>query len=116
MWAENFQMYKWDLEKAEEPEIILLTSTGSWEKQGNSREASTSASLTKLKSLTVQITANCGKFLKRCEYQTTLSISWETCMQVKKQQLKPDMEQWTGSKLEKEKVKALCFLLPCDPP
>ena len=29
---------------------------------------------------------NCGKFLKRCEYQTTLPVSWETCMQVKKQQ------------------------------
>ena len=35
---------------------------------------------------------------KRWEYQTTLSTPWETCMQVKKQQLEPDMEQWTGSK------------------
>ena len=35
---------------------------------------------------------NCGKFLKRCEYQTTLPVSWETCMQVKKQQLEPGME------------------------
>ena len=35
---------------------------------------------------------------KRWEYQTTLSAPWETCMQVKKQQLEPDMEQWTGSK------------------
>ena len=37
-------------------------------------------------------------------------------MQVNKQQLKPDMEQWTGSNLGKEYVKALCFLLACDPP
>ena len=36
-----------------------------------------------------------GKFFKRWEYQTTLSASWEMCMQVKKQQLEPDMEQWT---------------------
>ena len=36
------------------------------------------------------------------EYQTTLSFSWETCMQDKKQQLEPDMEQPTGSKLGKE--------------
>ena len=107
MWAENFQMYKWDLVKAEEPEIILLTSTGSWEKQGNSREASTSASSTKLKSLTVQITANCGKFLKRWEYQTTQPVSWETCMQVKKQQLELDMKQWIGFKSGKEYVKAV---------
>ena len=39
----------------------------------------------------VWITTNCGKFLKRWEYQTTLSASWETRMQVKKQQLEPDM-------------------------
>ena len=38
------------------------------------------------KPLTVWTTANCGKFLKRQEYQTTLSASWETCMWVKKQQ------------------------------
>ena len=44
----------------------------------------------------VWITTNCGKFLKRWEYQTTLLVSWETCMQVKKQQLEPDMEQWTS--------------------
>ena len=44
-------------------------------KQGNSRKTSTSASLTMLKPLTVWITTNCGKFLKRWEYQTTLSAS-----------------------------------------
>ena len=43
-------------------------------------------------------TTNCGKFLKRQGYQTTLPASWEICMQVKKQQLEPDMEQQTGSK------------------
>ena len=48
-----------------------------------------------------------GKFLKRWEYQTTLHASWETCMQVKKQQLEPDMEKWAGSKLGKEYVKAV---------
>ena len=49
----------------------------------------------------VWITTHCGKFLKRWEYQTTLLASWETYMQVKKQQLEPDMEQQTGSKLGK---------------
>ena len=43
----------------------------------------------------------------RWEYQTTLPASWEICMQVKKQQLKPDMEQWTGTKLGKEYIKAV---------
>ena len=40
----------------------------------------------------VWIKTNCGKFLKRWKYQTTLPVSWELYMQVKKQQLKPDME------------------------
>ena len=53
------------------------------------------------KALTVWITTNCGEFLKRWEYQTIWPVSWETCMQVKKQQLELDMEQWTGSKLGK---------------
>ena len=52
----------------------------------------------------VWITTNCGKFLKKREYQTTLPASWDFCMQVKKQQLEPDMEQWTGSKLGKEYI------------
>ena len=39
------------------------------------------------------------------EYQTTLPASWEISMQVKKQQLEPDMEQWTCSKLGKEYIK-----------
>ena len=65
-------MYKLDLEKAEEPEIKLPTSVGSWKKQVNYRKTSTFASLTMLKPLTVWITTNCGKFFKRWEYQTTL--------------------------------------------
>ena len=59
------------------------------------------------KPLTVWITTNCGKFFKRWEYQTTLPASWETCVQVKKQQLELDMEQRTGSKLGKEYIKAV---------
>ena len=58
-----------------------------------------STSLTAKAFLTVWISTNHGKFLKRWEYQTTVPVSWETCMQVKKQQLEPDMEQMTGSKL-----------------
>ena len=46
----------------------------------------------------VWITINCGKFWKRWEYQSTWPASWDTCMQVRKQQLELDMEQQTGSK------------------
>ena len=64
------------------------------------------------KPLTVWITTNGGKFLKRWEYQTTLPASWKTCMRVKKQQLEPDMEQRAGSKLEKEHDKGVyCHLV-----
>ena len=55
-------MIKLDLEKAEEPEIKLPTSTGSQRQQGNSRKIS--ASLTVLKPLTVWITTNYEKFLE----------------------------------------------------
>ena len=41
---------------------------------------------------------NCGKFWKRGDYHTTWPASWETYMQVRKQQLELDMEQQTGSK------------------
>ena len=62
------------------------------------------------KPLTVWITTNCDKFLNRWENQITLPASWEICMQVKKQQFEPDMEQQTGSKLGKEYIKAVyCY-------
>ena len=100
-------MFKLDLEKAEEPDIKLPTTTRSQKKQENSRKTSTSASLTMPKPLTLWITTNCGKFFKRWEYQTTLPVSWDTCMQVKKQQLELDMKQWIGSKFGKEYVMAV---------
>ena len=84
-WTKSFQMYKLDFKKAEEPEIKSPTSIGSYKKQENPRKISISASLTTLKPLTVWITTNCGKFLKRGEYQTILLASCKTCMQIKKQ-------------------------------
>ena len=72
----NFQMFKLDLEKAEEAEIKLPTSSVSWKKkQENSRKTSTSPLLTMAKPLAVWITKNCGKFFKRREYLTTLPAS-----------------------------------------
>ena len=91
VWTVNFQMFKLDLEKAEEPEIKLPTSVGSSKKQQSSKRTSTSDLLTMPKPLTVWITINCGKFFKRLESQTTWPASWETYMQVRKQQLELDM-------------------------
>ena len=98
-------MFKLVLEKAEEPEIKLPTSAGSWKKQESSRKTSTFALLTMQKPLCGS--QQTGKFLNRWEYQTNWPASWQTCMQVKKQQLELDMEQQTGSKLGKEYVKAI---------
>ena len=110
MWIENFQMCKLDLVKAEEPEIKLPTSIGVikkkkkkqrefWEfyfiecsNQGNNRKTSISALLITPKPLTVWITTNFGKFFKTWKYQTILTASRETCMQIKNQQLESDME------------------------
>ena len=71
------------------------------------KKTSISALLTMPKPLTMWITTNGGKVFKKYEYHTTLPVSWEICVQVKKQQLELDMEQWTGSKLGQEYVKAV---------
>ena len=71
------------------------------------KKTSNSVLLSTPKPLTVWIITNCGKFLKRWEYQTTLPASCKTCMQVKKQQLEPDMEQCTGSKLGRAYIKGV---------
>ena len=102
-------MLKLDLEKTEEPEFKFPTSVGSSKKRESSRETSICDLLTMPKSLTVWIITNCGEFLKRWEYQTTLSDSWEICVQVKEQQLELDMEQQTGSKSGKEYVKSVYY-------
>ena len=88
----NFQMFTLVLEKAEEPEIKLPTSAGSLKKQESSRKTSICALLTMPKTLNVWIQKT-GKFWKRWEYQTTWPASWETYMQVRKQQLELDMAQ-----------------------
>ena len=79
-WTKNYQMFKLNLEKAEESEIKWSTSTGSLKNQESSRKTSISDLLTMPKPLTVWITTNCGKFFKRWEYHTTWPASWETCM------------------------------------
>ena len=107
-------MFRLDLEKAEEPEIKLPTSTGSSKKQKSFRKKSISALLTIPKPLFVWITTNCEKFLRRWEYQTTCPASWETCMQVKKQQLELDTGHGTTDWFQiGEGVRQGCILSPC---
>ena len=103
----NFQMFKLDLEKAEEPEIKLPTSAGSLKKQESSQKNIYFCFTDYAKSF-VWITTNCVKFFKRWEYQTTWPASWEICMQVRKKQLELDMEEQTSSKSGKVYIKAVC--------
>ena len=98
-------MFELDLEKAGEPETKLPTSTGHRERKGIPEEHLLLLHCLQQSLWLCGSQKNCGKFLNRWEYQTTLPVSWETYMQVKKQQLELDMEQQTGSKLGKECVK-----------
>ena len=58
----KFQMFRLDLEKAEEPEIKLPTSVGSLKQKKSSRKNIYFCFMTMSKPLTVWITINCGKF------------------------------------------------------
>ena len=99
----NFQMFKLDLEKAEDPEIKLPTSIVSSKKQ----EFRKNIYFCFIDFAKVFDCVDHNKLLKKWEYQTPWPASWEIYMQVKKQQLELDMEQQTGSKLGKEYVKAV---------
>ena len=101
-------MFKLDLEKSGTRDQIanihwIIEKTKEFQKKNKIY----SALLTMSKTLTVWITTNCGKFFKRWEYQTALPASWEVCMQVKKQQLEPDMEPQIGSNSWKEYINAV---------
>ena len=99
-------MFKLDLEKAEEPEFKLQTSTGSSKKQESSRKTYTSALLTMPKLLTVWITTNCGKFWKRLGIPDHLTYLLRNLYAGQEWTLRTGHEK-TGSKLGKEYVKAV---------
>ena len=93
----ELQMFKLVLEKAEEPEIELPTSTGSWKKQESSRKSNYFCFIDYAKGFDC---VDHNKLWKIQEMGITdhLTSSWEICVQVKKQQLELDLEQQTGSK------------------
>ena len=99
-------MFKLVLEKAEEPEIKLPTSSGSWKKQESSRKKSISALLTMPKLLTVWII----KTMENSERDGNTrppDLPLEKSVYRSGSKLELDMEQQTGSKLEKEYIKAV---------
>ena len=98
----NFQICNLGLEKAEEPDIKLPTFFGRRENKGISEKNIYLCFIDCAKALTMWITTICGKFWRRWDYQTTLPVSWETCVRDKKQQLELPMEKLSGSTLGKE--------------
>ena len=86
-------MFKLVLEKAEEPEIKLPTSAGSLKEQESSRKNIDFCFIDYAKVFDCMDHNKLWKILQEMEYQTTWPASWETCMQVRKQQLELDMEQ-----------------------
>ena len=104
---QEFQMYKLGLRKGRGTRNQIANIHWIIEKARELQKISTSASLTMQKLLTMRITSNYEKFLRRWIYQAALPVSYENCMQVKKQQLEPYMEQQTSSKLGKEYDKAV---------
>ena len=86
------------LEKAEEPEIKLPTSAGSLKKQDSSRKNIYFCFIYYAKAFDCVDHNKQWKILKDMDIPDHWPASWETCMQVRKQQLELDMEQQTGSK------------------
>ena len=102
----NFQMFKLDSEKAEEPESKFPTSTGSLKKQEDSRKTSTSALLTPPKPLTVWITTN-WKILKEMGVPDHLICLLVKLYAGQEATVRTELEQQIGSKLGKEYIKAV---------
>ena len=91
-------MFQLDLEKAEEPEIKLPTSTGLSKKQESSRKKIYFWFIDYAKAFDCVDHHTLWKILKEMAIQDPWPASWEICMQVRKQQLELDVEQQTGSK------------------
>ena len=98
------------LEKAEEPEIKLPTSSGSLKKQEFHKNIYF-CFIDYIKAFDSVDHNKLWKILQGMRTANTWPAFWEICMQVKKQQLEPDMEQQTGSKLGKEHIRTVhCHL------
>ena len=91
MWTVNFQTFKLDLAKAEEPEIKLPTSAGSWKKQEFQKNIYF-CFIDYAKAFDYVDHNKLWKILKEIGIHDHLPASWVICMQVRKQQLELDME------------------------
>ena len=107
MWTVNFQVFKLVLEKGRGTRDQIINNRWIIEKAREFQKNIYFFFIDYVKAFDCVDHHKLWKLLKRWEYQTTWPASWETCMQVKKQQSEPDVGQQTGSKLGKEYVKAV---------
>ena len=90
----NCELPEAELEKAEEPEVKLVTSIGSLKSKRSGKPCFIDCA----KAFDCVDHDKLWEILKETGIQTTFPASWETCVRVKNQQLELDMEQQTGSK------------------
>ena len=100
-------MFKLILEKAEEPEIKLPISAGSWKKQESSRKTSLSALFDYAKAFDCVDHNKLWKILKEMGISDHLTCLLPYLYADQEAILEPDMEQWTVSKLRKEYLKTI---------
>ena len=105
-WTMNFQMFKLDLQKAEEQRSRSQHLLDHW-KSKRVPEKHLFLLYWLCQSLWLCRSQQTGKFFKRWKYQTTWPASWEICMHVRKQQLELDMDKQTGCKSGQEYIKAV---------
>ena len=106
MWTENFQMFKLNLEKAEEHRSNFQHPLDH-RKSKRVPENTYFCFIDYAKAFDCVDHNKLWETLQEMGIPDTLPASCQTCMQVKKQQLESDMEQQTGSKLGKEYVKTV---------
>ena len=107
-WTKNFQMYKLDLEKAENQKTNCQYLFDRRKSKGIPEKKHLLLLYWLCKRIDCVDHKKLWKTLKETGIPDHLPVSWETCLQVKKQQLAQDMKKQTRSKLEKEFVKAVC--------
>ena len=96
-WTVNFQMFKLDLEKAEEPRDQIANIRWIIEKAREFQKNIYCCFIDYAKAFDCVGHNKLWKILKEMGIPDHLICSWEICMQVRKQQLELDMEQLTGS-------------------
>ena len=106
-WTENFQMFKLDLEKADEPEIKFPTSVGSSQKQESSRKYIYFCFIDYVKAFDSVDHNKLWKILKEMGMPDYLTCLLSNTYASQEATVRPYVEQWIGSKFGKEDVKAV---------